>query len=194
MHIFEPSSISGVREALVTLDRYYKDIRSLFEFVDIRFRVPEYGAKLVGFPKSEFLTNSSGFKLDDGSDYPYYLWTPSWIGRFYGAISSENDTHDAHEEKLVNVQVLSFIWIWNGSGDAYVEDKHAPECWIGVTRPRSNNREEALGGIARTIFNHFRIERFSEETENDGWIKGQFFENQIGCNLTGIWYVRVDLS
>lgn len=193
MSVLRKKTIEKVSAAVNDLENYYKDIRALFEFIEIRFRLDEYGVKLKSLSDNELFSNASGFKLSDDSDYPFYLWIPSWLGRFYCEPNFGNEI--LGNSKIGDVQVLSFVWLWHGSGDAYVNDTNTPECWIGVTAPESDNDNETVYEVADTIFKQFRVERTSIEKQGDGWIHGQFQPNSIGCNLSGEWFLkRVPMS
>jgi len=190
MSVISKKTINKVGGAIKDLENYYKDLRAFFEFVEIRFRLDEYGVKLKSISENRFFSNDSGFKLSDDSDYPFYLWIPSWLGRFYCEPDLSDTDQALSDYKLDSAKVISFIWLWHGSGDAYVNDQNRPECWVGVAAPKTNDKEETLGQVADTIFKQFRVERTSIKEQDDGWIKGQFRPNSIGCNLTGNWYLK----
>jgi len=195
MDILNKDLVNEVGNSIRSLENHYKGIRAFFEFIEIRFKLDEYGVKLKSLSENQLFSNASGFKLSDDSDYPFYLWIPSWLGRFYCVPTNLNVEIPVAKNKLTEVKILSFIWIWNGFGDAYVEDKNSPECWIGVTEPISDNPINTIYEVADTIFKQFRVERNSLEEQNDGWIHGQFHPNTIGCNLSGKWYLkRIPLS
>lgn len=190
MSVLNKDVINEVGNSIRGLENYYKDIRALFEFVEIRFKLDEYGVKLKTITGNKLMSNASGFKLSDDSDYPFYLWIPSWLGRFYCVPTGLNAEIPLPKTKLTEVKIISFIWIWNGFGDAYVEDKNESECWIGVAEPISDNPENTVEEVADTIFKQFRVERNSIEKQSDGWINGEFHPNSIGCNLSGKWYLK----
>lgn len=190
MAVIDTKNLDVLADSVRNLESFYKDLRSLFEFVETRFKIPEYGSALQSINKHEFHSNASGFKLSDDSDYPYYLWIPAWLGRFYVTAPPAGTPANAPCPESSMAATISFVWVWHGSGDAYVEDQYEAECWIGVARPLSGDPGNSLDDLALTIFQQFRLERNSTETDEDGWIQGKFHANQIGCDLTGDWSIQ----
>lgn len=178
-------TVSGYRN----LADYFRDIRALFEFINVRLSIPEYGKRLRPIAGNRLHSNSNGYLLYDDSDYPFYLWLPSWLGRFYvdpdclpeGVAIDDCLTSDA--------RLIGWVWPWLGLDDAYVKDTAQPECWVGVAEPRPIDPDQRVAATADMIFKHFRIERNSQLLD-DGWVRGRFEPNQIGCDLQGHWYVR----
>lgn len=179
---FNTATLDALNGAIEGLENYYAEIRAMFDFIETRFKIPEYGCALESIEQHDLFSNASGFKLSDDSDYPYYLWVPSWLGRFYVSRPGKKKSADP----------LSFIWVWSGSGDAYVQDTFDPECWIGVTAPEDAGGRRPVGRIATTIFQQFRLERNGTDTDTDadGWINGRFHANDIGCDITGAWSIQ----
>lgn len=190
MPIISRETLDSLNNSIDILESYYRDVRAFFEFVENRFKIPEYGCALQSIAKHEFFSNSSGFKLSDESSYPYYLWLPSWLGRFYvGSGTSDREGLSLQGQAETRL-VMSFVWLWHGTGDAYVKDTNEPECWIGVTVPVPDTETETHAKVALTIFQQFRSERNRIEAEDTGWIEGRFHPNSIGCNLSGVWSLK----
>lgn len=192
MQVINGETLDALNDSIKTLEGYYRDIRSFFEFVETRFQIPEYGCALRSIGKHDLFSNSSGFKLSDESAYPYYLWLPSWLGRFYVTASDELQAKGSSDDP-VDVgpsRVMSFVWLWHGAGDAYVKDTNQPECWIGVTVPEPDSGAQTDDDVALTMFQQFRYERHPVESDQTGWIEGRFYPNSIGCNLSGKWSLR----
>ncbi|GHG62185.1 hypothetical protein [Comamonas sp. JC664] len=186
---FRPQVLTQVSDSYSNFAEHYKDIRSFFEIVGVRFAIREYGISLKCVAGNKLFSNASGYLLSDDSSYPFYLWLPSWLGRFYvdplhvpaGVAVDDSRTRD--------VKLLAFIWIWLGFNDAYVSDAAGPECWFGVAEPRPEDPDESVVCTADKIWKYFRIERTSQG-ESDGWLSGGFQKNSIGCDLNGRWHMR----
>ena len=183
---FTAKTLDALNDAIGDLESYYSEVRSMFEFIETRFKIPEYGSALESIEQHNFFSNASGFKMSDDAPYPYYLWIPSWLGRFY--VSQVQAVDRATQNAAA--YPLSFIWVWTGSGDAYVEDTFDPECWIGVALPETTEDRITETDIAKTIFQQFRLEHNKTDTDDKGWINGCFHANQIGCDITGTWSVQ----
>jgi hypothetical protein len=83
---------------------------------------------------------------------------------------------------------MAFVWTWIGLDDAYVDNAPKPECWFGVAR-LTDMDTDSTDEIASKIWRFFRFE-WTMEVEIDGWLRGSFQQNTIGCNLAGGWYLR----
>ena len=178
-------AVAGYR----SLDKYFQDIRALFEFINVRFSIPEYGTRLRPVSGHRLYSNANSYQLYDDSPYPFYVWLPSWLGRFYIDPDCVPDGVGIDECPTEAARLIGFVWPWLGMDDAYVADSVRPECWIGVAEPNPLDPAQSVADTADMIFKHFRIE-FSTGTEPGGWAKGNFNPNEIGCNLQGCWYVR----
>ncbi|MET3876614.1 hypothetical protein [Chitinophaga sp. OAE865] len=189
MSIIRNQTIENLPLSINGLEDYYQDIRALFNFIEIRFRVKEYGVNLESVSKNTFFSNDSGYKLSDDSDYPFYLWTPSWLGRFYADFSSVKDRTDLVNTSIKQIPIISFIWIWHGSGDAYVKDTNSPECWVGVADPILGDSDKSIYEIADMIFKHFRFET-TKISQFEDWFDGKFHPNTIGNEMNGTWQMK----
>lgn len=186
--MFRESVLKDVVSSYRNLAEYFRDVRAAFEFINVRLAIPEYGTRLRPIGGNRLHSNSNAYMLYDDSDYPFYLWLPSWLGRFYVDPDCVPDGVPIDECLMSDARRIAFVWPWLGLDDAYVEDAPAPECWVGVAEPRPADPNQRVVSTADMIFKHFRIERNSEL--DDGWVKGQFEPNKIGCNLQGQWFVR----
>ena len=168
---------------------YFSGIRALFEVVGVRFAIAEYGTRLAPVAGNELFSNANSYLLSDDSSYPYYLWLPTWLGRFYvdpGRVPPGVAIDDC---RIADARLLAFVWPWLGFNDAFVADAPAPECWFGVADPAPDDGDQPVRQTAESIFNYFRIERTCEG-ESDGWFTGNFERNEIGCSLGGSWHLR----
>jgi hypothetical protein len=187
--LIDPETLAGVRKAYSITNSYYKELRSLFEMVDIRFRIPEYGVTLKAIPQNRLFSNASGYLLSDDNPYPYYLWLPSWLGRFYLDPSLIRADVRPEDTSIKDLRHLAFVWTWLGCGDAYVVDRDQPECWIGVTSLDSETPSKTVAEVALQIWNYFRLETTCTG-EQHGWLTGRFHPNAIGSDLSGTWFLR----
>lgn len=171
------------------LTEYHKSVRAFYEIIDVRFRIAEYGVRLAPVGSNQLFSNASGYKLFDDSAYPFYLWLPSWLGRFYvnpDCVPANTPIEQCHGG---DVRFVAFIWTWLGFNDAYVSETKEPECWFGVADPVPVNRTERVLDMADMMWKYFRIERTCEG-ESEGWLVGRFDRNAIGCELTGRWFLK----
>lgn len=187
--MIRPTTLAGLSEAYRKLDEYYADLRALFDFLDIRFRLGEYGVRLASLAGSKLHSNASGYILSDDSPYPFYLWTPSWLGRFY--IDALAVPHGAEIDHCSarKAGVIAFVWPWMGLGDAYVRDVQGQECWAGVAAVDCDDPDRPILEVADMMWKFFRVESMCSG-EEDGWLVGSFRPNDIGCTLTGGWFLR----
>jgi hypothetical protein len=186
---FRREVLDGIASSYSNFSEHYKDIRSFFEIIGVRFAIEEYGVSLRSVGAGRLFTNASGFLLSDDSSYPFYLWLPSWLGRFYIDPKRVPEGTAIDDCPTSKAQLVGFIWTWLGFNDAYVDDAAEPECWFGVADPRPETPEDRVADVADKIWKYFRIERTCE-TESEGWLQGPFQKNTIGCDLNGRWYMR----
>jgi hypothetical protein len=186
---FRKQVLSQVVDSYANFSDFHKDLRSFFEIISVRFAIEEYGVSLKCVAGNKLFSNASGYLLSDDSSYPFYLWLPSWLGRFYVDPTKVPPGTAIDDCPVKEVKRVAFIWTWLGFNDAYVSDAENPECWFGVAEPMPDNPEERVYDIADTIWKYFRIERTCEG-EADGWLNGRFLKNQIGCSLNGRWFMR----
>ena len=186
---FRPQVLSQIRDSYSNFSDFYKDMRSFFEVINVRFAIEEYGISLKCVAGNKLFSNASGYLLTDDSSYPFYLWLPSWLGRFYIDPVRIPPGTSVDDCKGQDAKLIAFIWTWLGINDAYVTDTEEPECWFGVADATGENPEETVYDIADKMWKYFRIERTCEG-EVDGWLNGRFLRNKIGCNLTGQWFMR----
>ncbi|MEU0238616.1 hypothetical protein ABZ234_13095 [Nocardiopsis sp. NPDC006198] len=188
--IFRPQVLQEISNAYDQFSEYFRDIRSFFEVLSVRFSLPEYGTRLTPVAGKALFSNANSYLLSDDSAYPYYLWLPSWLGRFYIDAERIPEGRTADDCRIADAGLVAFVWPWLGFGDAYVQNSPHPECWFGVTDPRPQNPDEPVLTTAQNLFNHFRLET-TFEAERGGWLTGGFHpEPRIDCNLTGTWYLR----
>lgn len=186
---FRKQVLSDLSGSYANFSEHHKDIRSFFEIIGVRFAIREYGVSLKPVAGNKLFSNASGYLLSDDSSYPFYLWLPSWLGRFYVdplhvPAGTSVDACTARDTRF-----MAFIWIWLGFNDAYVNDAEGPECWFGVAEPRPEDPSESVAVTADKVWKYFRIERTSQG-ESDGWLSGGFQKNPIGCDLNGRWSMR----
>ena len=81
---------------------------------------------------NELFSNANSYLLSDDSSYPYYLWLPSWLGRFYIDADRIPEGRRADDVRTADARHIAFVWPWLGFNDAYVKDAGEPECWFGV--------------------------------------------------------------
>jgi hypothetical protein len=186
---FRKHVVDGVKDACSHVEEYYKDIRAFYEVVDIRFRLEEYGIQLQSIGHNQLFSNASGYKLVDDSPYPFYLWLPSWIGRFYIDPRFLRPGISIDDCSSADVPHIAFIWTWLGMNDAYVANAAGPECWFGVAEPKAESPRESVWTMADMIWKHFRVETTSNG-ESDGWLTGELHKNRIGCSISGRWFLR----
>ncbi|MFI9585661.1 hypothetical protein ACIHCQ_28310 [Streptomyces sp. NPDC052236] len=187
--IFRKDVVAKVPAAYDGLAEYFRDIRAFFEVISVRFAIPEYGVRLRPLGGNELFSNANSYLLTDDSAYPYYLWLPSWLGRFYIDPDRIGEQRPLDDCLTADARLIAFVWPWLGFNDAYVRDADEPECWFGVTDPRPDDPKETVRVTAESLFNYFRVER-TLDTEADGWAAGDFGARDIGCNLDGRWYLR----
>ena len=183
------SVLKDVVPSYRNLSEYFRDVRALFEFINVRLAIPEYGTRLRPIGGNRLHANANAYMLYDDSEYPFYLWLPSWLGRFYINPDCVPDGVAIDECLMSDAGRIAFVWPWLGLDDAYVKDAPAPECWVGVAEPQPTDPNQRVVSTADMIFKHFRIEHNSE-FDGDGWVQGKFQPNRIGCNLQGQWFVR----
>jgi hypothetical protein len=186
---FRKQVLSQLTSSYDNFSEHYKDVRAFFEIIKVRFSIEEYGVKLACIDGNRLFSNTNGYMLSDDSSYPFYLWQPSWLGRFYVDAARVPAGVAADDCRSQDVGPIGFIWTWMGFNDAYVNDAGQPECWFGVADPRPDNPAERMYDVASTIWKFFRVERTCEG-ESDGWLTGHFLKNDIGCNLNGHWHMR----
>ena len=187
--IFRPEVLACTADAYHGLSEYFRDIRALFEVISVRFSIAEYGVRLKPVAGNELYSNANSYLLSDDSSYPFYLWLPTWLGRFYidpGRVPEGTKIDDC---RTADARLIAFIWPWLGFNDAYVNDADGPECWFGVADPRPGDPRECVRTTADGIFKYFRVERTCEDTVDD-WLTGGFHRNGIGCDLHGRWHMR----
>lgn len=188
--IFREEVLAETATAYRQLTEYYRDIRAFFEVLSVRFALPEYGVRLRPVAGNELFSNANSYRLSDDSAYPYYLWTPTWLGRFYVDADHTPTGQDVDDLLTSRARLIAYVWPWLGFNDAYVDDAEHPECWIGVAEPNPEDEQETVRVTAQSLFNYFRLENTVED-EHDGWLVGGFRSHlAIGCNLTGRWYLR----
>jgi hypothetical protein len=187
--IIRTDTIKDVTDGYRKLDEFYKDIRSLFQIIDVRFRIEEYGVKLKCISENQLFSNANGYMLDDKSPYPFYLWIPSWLGRFYVDPERVPEGIPVDCCHSADARLLAFVWTWLGFGDAYVADVDEPECWFGIAEPEPEDRFESIHDIAAMVWKYFRVETTCTG-ETDGWLTGRFDKNDIGCSLNGRWVLK----
>ncbi|MFF7244398.1 hypothetical protein ACFZBU_10940 [Embleya sp. NPDC008237] len=188
--IFRKDVLAETTAAYGHLSGYFQDIRSFFEVLNVRFALPEYGVRLRPVAGNELFSNANSYLLSDDSSYPYYLWLPSWLGRFYVDADRVPEGRPVDELGTARARLIAFVWPWLGFNDAYVQDAESPECWFGVADPRPQDLGECVRTTAQNLFNHFRLEH-TLDGEAEGWLTGRFDPHpEVGCNLTGRWYLR----
>lgn len=188
--IFREEVLVDTAGAYERLTEYYRDIRTFFEVLSVRFALPEYGVRLRPLAGNELFSNANSYLLSDDSAYPYYLWTPTWLGRFYIDADDVPDGQNTDDVLTSRTRLIAYVWPWLGFNDAYVNDAGQPECWIGVAVPEPEDGNEAVRATAQSLFNYFRLEN-TLEADVDGWLTGGFRSHlAIGCNLTGRWFLR----
>ncbi|AZQ70538.1 hypothetical protein ABZ545_02890 [Streptomyces abikoensis] len=187
--IFRSDVLAQAPSAYDALSEYFRDIRAFYEVISVRFAIPEYGVRLTPVAGNELHSNANSYLLSDNSSYPFYLWLPTWLGRFYidpESVPPDCSVDDCPTDKA---GLIAFVWPWLGFNDAYVKDADGPECWFGVADPRPDDPHETVSTTATSLFNYFRVERTLDD-EKDGWATGTFAGRDIGCNLTGRWHLR----
>ncbi|TQM84460.1 hypothetical protein FHX81_6906 [Saccharothrix saharensis] len=188
--IFREAVLAEAAAGYHRLTEYYRDIRAFFEVLSVRFALPEYGVRLRPVGGNELFSNANSYLLSDESAYPYYLWTPTWLGRSYVDADHVPEGQAPDDLLTARTRLIAFVWPWLGFNDAYVEDAAQPECWFGVAEPHPDDDTETVHVTAQSLFNFFRLER-TFEAEVDGWLTGNFRSHvAIGCNLTGHWFLR----
>ncbi|MFI1970563.1 hypothetical protein [Streptomyces cinnamoneus] len=187
--IFRKESLAAAPAAYAGLSEYFRDIRSFFEVLSVRFAIPEYGVRLRPIAGNELFSNANSYLLADDSSYPFYLWLPTWLGRFYIDPDRVPEGCSLDECPTADARLIAFVWPWLGFNDAYVQDAGEPECWFGVADPGPEDPDERVRTTAESLFNYFRVER-TRDSEADGWTTGGFAGRDIGCNLTGRWHLR----
>jgi len=186
---FRTQVLNQLTSSYDNFTEHYKDVRAFFEIIKVRFSIEEYGVRLACLDGNRLFSNTNGYMLSDDSSYPFYLWQPSWLGRFYvdaGRVPTGVAVDDCRSQ---DVGPIAFIWTWLGFNDAYVSDAGQPECWFGVADPRPDYPAERAYDIASTIWKFFRVERTCEG-EAEGWLTGPFLKNSVGCTLNGRWSMR----
>lgn len=193
--LFDKGLLIEQREGYRNVMNYYHSIRSFFEVVDVRLASEEYGAKLKSVSGSEIFASSAyGYHLyNEEKASPFYLWTPSWLGRCYADSAILPSGIPIHQCTGKDSKFIAFVWTWLGVDDAFLRDAHEQECWFGVTEAAPDNPSDTLYNIARTVFYSFRSER-TVKYESDGWISGNFYRYKE-CQLNGYWFMkRIPLS
>ncbi|WP_223635692.1 hypothetical protein [Corallococcus sp. EGB] len=186
---FRKHVLSDLGSSYSNFNEHHKDIRAFFEIIGVRFAIREYGVSLKPLAGNKLFSNASGYLLTDDSSYPFYLWMPSWLGRFYVDPLHVPPGTPVDACTARDVRHIAFIWIWLGFNDAYVNDAEGPEVWFGVAEPRPDDPSESVVVTADKMWKYFRIERTSQG-ESDGWLTGGFQKNSIGCDLNGRWSMR----
>lgn len=188
--IFRKDVVAETAGAYDTLSAYFQDVRSFFEVLSVRFSLPEYGVRLRPIAGNELFSNANSYLLSDDTSYPYYLWLPSWLGRFYIDADRIPEGRRADDVSTAHARHIAFVWPWLGFNDAYVKDAAEPECWFGVADPKPQDAGETVRTTAQSLFNHFRLEHTLDGAHH-GWLTGHFTPNAaIGCNLAGRWHLR----
>lgn len=188
--IFREDVLTRTSKAYGNLAEYFRDIRTFFEVLSVRFALPEYGVRLRPIAGNELFSNANSYLLSDDSAYPYYLWLPSWLGRFYVDAAQVAEGQKTDDLPTSQARLIAFVWPWLGFNDAYVSDAESPECWYGVAEPQPEDASETVRTTAESLFNFFRLEE-TFDAETDGWLTGRFNSHrEIGCNLTGRWFMR----
>ncbi len=183
--MFRNDNLDRLADAHKSISDYYRGVRELLQVIDTRFRMPEYGVELAPVGGSQLHSNANSYLLADDSSYPFYLWLPSWFGRFYVNSASISQHTSTKPLATDGAGPLAFIWPWLGIHDAYLPDPEGPECWIGVTLPKCEDPDQDIETTADAIFKYFRLAR-TKENEIDGWT----FGNLLGPGLSGTWYLR----
>ncbi|MBG0831331.1 hypothetical protein HS041_26655 [Planomonospora sp. ID67723] len=177
-------AINGYRQ----MEEYFCDVRSFFEVLNVRFSIPEYGVGLQPIGGQALFSNANSYLLSDDSSYPFYLWLPTWLGRFYLDPTTVPPGTAVDDCPMGQARLLAFVWPWLGFNDAYLDDAE-PECWFGVCEPSPADLHEKAVVTAEKIFLYFRLER-TRERETNGWTTGGFRGAEIGCDLQGRWFLR----
>lgn len=81
--IFRQHVVDGAVGGYQAMSEYFRDIRAFFEVISVRFAIAEYGTRLAPVAGNELFSNANSYLLADDSSYPFYLWLPTWLGRFY---------------------------------------------------------------------------------------------------------------
>ncbi|MFD8600091.1 hypothetical protein ACFV1L_34330 [Kitasatospora sp. NPDC059646] len=184
-HEVPAAAVDGYR----ALEQYFTDVRAFFEVLNVRFSIPEYGVSLKPIGGQALFSNANSYLLSDDSSYPFYLWLPTWLGRFYLDPTTVPPGVPGDDCPMGRARLMAFVWPWLGFNDAYLDDADEPECWFGVAEPRPSDPEERALDTAEKIFQFFRLER-TKELESDGWTTGHFRGRDIGCDLRGHWFLR----
>jgi hypothetical protein len=171
------------------LEQYFCDVRAFFEVLNVRFSIPEYGVSLRALGGQALFSNANSYLLSDDSSYPFYLWLPTWLGRFYLDPTTVPPDTAVDDCPMERARLLAFVWPWLGFNDAYLDDAAEPECWFGVAEPRPVDPQERALTTAEKMFLYFRLER-TREQESGGWTSGRFRGSDIGCDLRGHWFLR----
>jgi hypothetical protein len=187
--IFRRQVLDGLNDSYGNLSEHYKDIRAFFEIANVRFAIAEYGIALKCVAGNKLFTNASGYLLSDESDYPFYLWLPSWLGRFYVDPARVPAGVNLDDCTMRDARFVAFIWTWLGFNDAYVKDVAQAECWFGAAEPKPDDCSLPAVDVADMIWKYFRVERTTDALTED-WIEGHFLRNGIGCTLNGRWWLR----
>jgi hypothetical protein len=186
---FRKQVLGEINNSYDNFSEHYKDIRAFFEIVNVRFAIAEYGVSLKCVAGNKLFTNASGYLLSDDSSYPFYLWLPSWLGRFYIDPARIPQGVEIDHCRIEDTRFIAFIWTWLGYNDAYVNDAGQPECWFGVAEPAPDDPSLHVADVADMIWKYFRVERTTEGASED-WLQGHFLRNTIGCTLNGQWHMR----
>jgi hypothetical protein len=171
------------------LEQYFRDVRAFFEVLNVRFSIPEYGVSLRPIGGNALFSNANSYLLSDDSSYPFYLWQPTWLGRFYLDPTTVPHGTDLSDCPMGEAGLIAFVWPWLGFNDAYLDDAAEPECWFGVCDPRPVDPQERAYATAEKIFQFFRLE-LTRRAEADGWTTGGFRGAEMGCDLQGTWHLR----
>lgn len=183
--MFRTDNLDRLGDAHKCISDYYRDVRALVEVIDTRFRMPEYGVGLAPIGGAQLHSNANSYLLADDSAYPFYLWLPSWFGRFYVEAQWLSQRDSSQKLPTEDAGPLAFVWPWLGIHDAYLPDPEGPECWVGVAVPMCEDPGQDIDVTADAIFKYFRYER-TKESESDGWSVGAL----LGPGLGGTWYLR----
>lgn len=186
---FRAGVLSDIGNSYDNFSEHYRDVRAFFEIIDVRFAIAEYGVSLKCLAGKKLFSNASDYLLHDDSAYPFYLWTPSWLGRFYIDPAQASPGVAVDDLRIGDTRLVAYIWLWLGFNDAYVSDAQ-PECWFGVAEPRADDPALRVYDVADMMWKYFRVERTTEGL-SDGWLQGHFLRNtKIGCALDGQWHMR----
>jgi hypothetical protein len=187
--LINKSEFNNIVDSYWQVIGYQRQLKGFYQFLDQQFKAREYGIALEPICYNKLFTHSKDYTIYDPQVYPFDVWIPQWYGRYYInplTIPPETTPEDTSLEKT---EYLAFVWHWIGLNDAYVPDTTEPECWFGIAKPETEHRTETLKNVAQNIWNHFRVE-LTDETTEDGWLKGHYDYEKVECRLKGWWLLK----